>query len=197
MANLLRVILFLPFFSFVDHGTFGHTFPIHEEDIVVYIKKRLSAFEGEEQLEAKLRSQCETSFQESQVHIRESKVYTAHYFDPTIVSKSTIRDIEGNIIILKGSHYNPLDDYTLSQDLLFFDGENKAHISWAKTFGNGVKWILVKGRPLILEEREEFPVYYDQFGLLTSKLGIEEIPCKVSQEGLKLKVEFIPIQEEG
>jgi conjugal transfer pilus assembly protein TraW len=33
------------------------------------------------------------------------------------------------------------------------------------------------------------PVYYDQQGVLTRRLGIQQVPALVSQEGLRLRID--------
>lgn len=42
---------------------------------------------------------------------------------------------------------------------------------------------------------ENQPVYFDQTGKLTKKLGIKHVPAVVTQEGLKLKVSEIALEE--
>ena len=37
------------------------------------------------------------------------------------------------------------------------------------------------------------PVYYDQLGLLTRRLGITKVPALVSQEGLRLRIDELAI----
>jgi conjugal transfer pilus assembly protein TraW len=49
----------------------------------------------------------------------------------------------------------------------------------------------VKGAPLLLSEELKVPVYFDQSGLLTKKLGIHHVPALVTQEGMRLRIEEI------
>jgi conjugal transfer pilus assembly protein TraW len=51
--------------------------------------------------------------------------------------------------------------------------------------------ILTGGSYLELMRQWKRPVFYDQQGALTEKLGIRHVPALVSQEGNKLKIEEI------
>ena len=37
------------------------------------------------------------------------------------------------------------------------------------------------------------PIYYDQHGLLTRRLGIAQVPALVSQEGLRLRIDELEL----
>jgi conjugal transfer pilus assembly protein TraW len=50
------------------------------------------------------------------------------------------------------------------------------------------KVVLVGGKPLELEKELETPIYFDQFGELTSKFKIAFVPAIVEQDGKYLKV---------
>ena len=97
------------------------------------------------------------------------------------------------MIVSSGSRFNPLFVDSLPQDLLFIDGSNESHVKWAKEKGSSSRWILIKGKPLELEEQEGRPIYFDQSGFLTTKLEIKNIPARVTQENNQLKIEEIPL----
>ena len=196
MADLLKFTLLLTSLTFPlgakDYGVHGKVFHIEEEDLIDYIRNRIKTLDVDK-------------LQEKSTHclkhptpvtgLSEAKTYAMHYFDPTVVAKEDVKDGEGNTIIPKGSSYNPLDCFSLTQDLLFFDGDNQEHIAWAKGCGNQTKWILVKGNPFPLEEEHARPIFFDQHGTLVQKLSIQAIPSRISQEGKRLKVETLPIKE--
>ena len=127
-----------------------------------------------------------------------SRVFT---YDPTYVVPEDLKDHQGRIIHSKGTRLNPLETVTLSQSLLFFDGDDGDQVAFAKaklkekskeSLKEGlIKLILVKGAPLALSEELKVPVYFDQLGLLTKKLGIRHVPALVMQEGLHLRIEEI------
>jgi conjugal transfer pilus assembly protein TraW len=52
-----------------------------------------------------------------------------------------------------------------------------------------VKPILVGGSYLDLMKSWRTPMYYDQQGLLTRRLGITRVPAIVSQDGLRLRID--------
>lgn len=37
------------------------------------------------------------------------------------------------------------------------------------------------------------PIYYDQQGLLTRRLGIKQVPALVSQDGLRLRIDEMEV----
>ena len=177
-----------------DLGTHGHTFPIFEQNLIKYLQQKLAGLSEEEsiQLQNKLQKKAiEALEQPKAIELPETTTYRCHFYDPTIVAQEEITDLDGQVIVQKGASYNPLKLVSF-QTLLFFDGSNPMHVAWAREEQG--KWILVKGKPLDLESEENRPIYFDQFGCLTEKLGIQSIPTKVSQQGLFLKLEEIPLE---
>lgn len=181
-----------------DLGTYGHVFPIEEEDLLKVLKDKVNEFSKEE-LEAvrsKVQSHYCSQFQNPQPiqGLKDATVYRVFYVDPTICSDRDIRDHEGKVVVPKGKCINPLETVVHLDALLFFDASNPQHVEWVKTQNQLVKWVLVKGKPFELEEKEDHPVYFDQFGTLVKKFGITYLPAKVSQEGLQLKIEEFPLR---
>ena len=181
-----------------DLGIYGHVFPIEEEDLLKVLKDKVNELSKEE-LEA-VRNKVQSHYC-SQFHnpqpiqgLKDATVYRVFYVDPTICSDRDIRDHEGKVVVPKGKCINPLETVVHLDALLFFDASNPQHVEWAKTQNQLVKWVLVKGKPFELEEKENHPVYFDQFGTLVKKFGITYLPTKVSQEGLQLKIEEFPLR---
>ncbi len=108
-----------------------------------------------------------------------------------------ITDAKGNILVPAGTRQNPLAVVSLSKHLLFFDGSDERQVAWAHAtiarYGGKVKPILVAGSYLALMQRWQLPVYFDQQGALTHKLGITHVPALVSQEGLQLRIDELPL----
>jgi conjugal transfer pilus assembly protein TraW len=181
-----------------DLGTYGHTFPVIEENYLEYLKAKLNALSSQERIK------LQASIKEDILNVinspakveglRTASQYRVFYYDPTIYLQKDIQDREGNVILQKGTSINPLKQFSLKRDLIFFDGDNNAHIDWARENPNTM-WILVKGSSIKLEMSENREVFFDQKGLLTEKIGFLNIPAKVSQEDLRLKVEEIPVGE--
>lgn len=205
MASILKLIVISACLSGAslsakNLGIHGHIYPIEEENLLHVLSRKVSALSEEEVflIQNKVKDHIVSSFKEPYPveDIRETVKPRIFYFDPTICVQQTIYDHEGHVIVKKGTSINPLENLLLTQDLIFFDATNPLHIEWAKK-QPAAKWILIKGRPLDLEEAEKRPIYFDQFGILTKKLKIHQVPAKVSQEGLKLRIEEILIKGKG
>lgn len=184
-----------------DFGTRGHTFPIEEQDLLSYLTNRVKALSEQERqdIDTKVKDHYVQGFQNPKPveNLAETTFYSVHYFDPTVRAHQTITDRDGNCIVEKGMPFNPLSRYSLKKNLLFFDSTKASHLAWARTQSASSTWILVRGRPLELEEAENRPVYFDQHGLLSEKFKLTHIPARISQEGLKLKIEALVIKENG
>ena len=55
-------------------------------------------------------------------------------YDPTITLESDIRDAKGNLIAVAGQRINPLDKITMSEKLLFIDGDDieTSFLTWSE-----------------------------------------------------------------
>ncbi len=117
------------------------------------------------------------------------------YYDPSIVVPYAITDAEGKVIVAPGTKVNPLDTVSLSKTLLFIDARDAAQVGQARKLlderGGKVKVILTGGSYLDLMRRWKRPVFFDQQGTLTEKLGIRHVPALVSQEGKRLRIDEI------
>jgi conjugal transfer pilus assembly protein TraW len=202
---LIRVVFCFFIFSSPltakDLGVHGKLFPIEEESLLEYIKRQAGALSNEERVE--IEESCKKKIAE---RIKEPKCvqglgiakrYRCFFYDPSITANAEIKDSRGNVIVKKGMRVNPLRAHSLPEVLLFFDGTDDEHIRFAQEHNKSSFWVLVKGRPLDLEEEKQRAVYFDQLGVLVRKLGIQNIPARVSQEGNRLKIEEIPIEEES
>ena len=180
-------------------GEHGPLFPIEEEDFLQVIQRKLSTLSPEQKLRIGqgLKDHYTTLVEEPPPveGLREALEYRVYTVDPSITVASDIADQEGRIIIPRGTSLNPLSICSLTQELLFLDGDQLSHLDWARKQADNAKWILVKGKPLSLERTEARKIYFDQFGLLSRKFEILQVPAKVSQEGMRLKIEEIPVEE--
>lgn len=203
MANFLKAALLALLLSSglnaKDLGVYGSTSSISEEDLIQFIKERIKTFSEEERQQF---MQAMQNYFVSELKkpmevkgIRKAKKYSVIYFDPSICVDQDIFNHKGQIVVKKGTIVNPLSQASLDQDLLFFDATDIEQLAWAESLSSSSKWILVKGQPMQLEEDLNRPIYFDQGGILTKKFGINQIPAHVSQEGMKLKIEFIPVGE--
>ncbi len=182
-----------------DLGVCGHTFPVNEDNIIQLIARRIQELSQEEVLlfQKGIKDRFVHSYRSSKSldSVKEATTKRTFYFDPTLVVKQDILDQKGTIIVKAGTSINPLELTSLTQDLLFLDATQAAHLKWAKNNTKKAKWILVRGQPFELEEKENRPIFFDQGGFLITKFNIKCIPARVSQDGLRLKIEEIPVRE--
>lgn len=185
-----------------DFGTHGVIYPIEEEDPIVLIQQKLRWMEERGALERhnkELQNKTKAAVERPKPveEITRASEASVFYFDPSYVVKEDLKDHTGRIFYKKGTKINPLEKVNLSQGLLFFDGDDLEQKAWAqKKIQKGVvKLILVKGAPLALSEEWQVPVYFDQGGRLTKKLGIRHVPAFVSQENLWLRIQEISLGE--
>jgi conjugal transfer pilus assembly protein TraW len=185
-----------------DFGVQGKIASIEEQDPIVLIQSKLKTMEERGELEQhnrELQKKTKAAIErpksvEGIFKAKESRIF---YYDPTYIVPEDLKDHQGRTIHSKGTKINPLETVTLSQGLLFFDGDDRDQVAFAKENlkESSVKLILVKGAPLVLSEELKVPVYFDQSGLLTKKLGIHHVPALVTQQALHLRIEEIKLGE--
>lgn len=177
-----------------DLGTCGTVYPIAEEDIIQYLKNKI-AYSGESWMKEFQKSTLEKMKTPKPVSgITKAQEYRTFSFDPSITLTQDVIDHEGQIIAKAGTRINPLDHVSLDYEMIFFDGDDPAQCAFAReNKSKKSKWILIKGNPYDLEIQENYPVYFDQQGVLVQKFGIKKVPAKVSQEGSVLKIEEIAL----
>jgi conjugal transfer pilus assembly protein TraW len=181
-----------------DLGTVGPTYAIEEPHLLTAIEQQLQQKEtsGElARLEARARERVVDSIEHPKPlpGITPTRSARSFYFDPSIVVRENITDAKGNILVTAGTRQNPLTVTSLSKRLLFFDATDERQVERARAlitnYDGKVKPVLVAGSYLALMRRWQLPVYFDQQGALTRKLGITHVPALVSQEGLRLRID--------
>lgn len=177
-----------------DLGVHGHVFEIKEQDLLEVINARLKAVNWDkfnQKIQEKTKDYIEIP--PAVKNITKAKESKEYFYDPTYVLEQDIRDHTGKLIHLQGTKVNPLEFTSLSEALIFIDGDDDEQVKFAleqhKQKEGNLKIILVKGSPLKLQRQEKIWIYFDQEGVLTNKLGISEVPALITQEGLRLKVQ--------
>ena len=183
-----------------DFGVSGTLFPIEEEDIAKVFSEGLKKPSESKQEEWRRKIEERIMHPIPVSGIQEAKKYHCLEFDPTLVIEEDIFDDRGNILARKGEKINPCTQQKREGGFLFFDGELEEHIEWAESHEENFMWVLVKGSPIKLEERQrkeknlERRIYFDQGGMYTKHFGIEKIPCRMTQKGDRIFLEEIPIK---
>lgn len=183
-----------------DLGKIGPTYAITEKSLVEVIKEHFRRMEKSGEL-AKFQEDYKSRIIRGIEKpppvkgVRPTEQGSTHYVDPTWVLDRNIQDANGRIMYAAGTRVNPLDYDEMTKNLLFFDADDKAQLAFAARYiaesAKPVKPILVSGEPIRLMRQWKTPVYFDQFGTLSKRFAIKQIPAIVSQEGKRLRVDSI------
>lgn len=139
-----------------DLGTFGALFPIEENNLLEVIQARLAKLHQEGTLEMhqrniqqKIQKQVERpKAVEGITHTNKPRTFK---FNPSITVMKDLKDHQGTVFYQKGQRVNPLETRALTKPLLFIDGDESSHLTWAFLMLKRhplAKVILVKGVPL-------------------------------------------------
>lgn len=181
----------------LDLGTLGPTYGIAEPHLLADIEKRLREKERSGELqrlmdEARARG-IDAVRQPTPVEgLRATETARSFYVDPSFTLDRNVSDAGGRLLFAAGTRKNPLEVVSLSTRLLFFDARDQRQVAQARGLlagGARIKPILTGGSYLDLMKAWRRPVYYDQQGVLTRRLGIRQVPALVSQEGLRLRID--------
>jgi len=191
----------------MELGVYGETFPIAEKNLLDVIRMKLQAlFQSgklEEHQKTILKKAKEQMNRPSPVKgVAKTTTPKSFAYDPSIVAPYDLKDSQGETFYRGGTKVNPLDTHSLSCPLLFVDGEDAEQVFWAIRQYQAAqapykpKIILVQGLPFDLSRKFNLPVYFDQFGTLVKKLGITQVPAKVSQVGKALVIDEVALKAE-
>ncbi|WP_261643033.1 type-F conjugative transfer system protein TraW [Erwinia mallotivora] len=185
-----------------DLGTIGHLFPIAEPDLLAFIGQRLQGMKDSGELD-RLQEEAEARVKAHAVRptpvagLTPAKTDRSWRYDPTFTVRETIRDMRGNVIARAGDQVNPLDKIPYSETLYFVDGDNKTQMTWVKQQLAGeknFKVILINGNVHDSSMALDEPVYFDQYGTLTTKFGFEHTPVRITRADDRLKVEEVALK---
>jgi conjugal transfer pilus assembly protein TraW len=186
----------------MDLGVIGPTYEISEPHLLQMIEQRLREKErsgelGRLEAEARKRGIATVKHPPPVTGLRPTDTMRTFYFDPSFTLDRNIFGPQGELLFGAGTRKNPLEVVSLSRHLLFFDARDPRQVGRARqliAFYQGrVKPILVGGSYLDLMQSWHLPVYYDQQGLLTRRLGITQVPALVSQDGLRLRIDELAV----
>jgi len=183
-----------------DLGVIGPVYPIAEPSLLEVILSKLREAEASgvlARLQRDTQDKVKRGIEEPAPVAAITKTTQARsfYYDPSIVVPYAITDAQGTVIVAPGTKVNPLDTVSLSKALLFIDARDAAQVGRARRVlqerGGKVKLILTGGSYLELMHRLKRPVFFDQRGQLTARLGIRHVPALVTQEGRRLRIDEI------
>nr|WP_297383290.1 type-F conjugative transfer system protein TraW [uncultured Roseateles sp.] len=181
-----------------DLGTIGPTYGIAEPHLLAFIEQRLREKERSGELqrlakEAQARGVAAVKQPAPVAGVRSTETTRTFYVDPSFTLDRNLVDAQGSLLFPAGTRKNPLEVVSLSKRLLFFDARDRRQVARARelvaTYEGRVKPILTGGSYLDLMRVWRTPVYYDQQGVLTRRLGIQQVPALVSQEGQRLRID--------
>ncbi|HRH21521.1 MAG TPA: type-F conjugative transfer system protein TraW [Brevundimonas sp.] len=186
----------------MDLGVIGPTYEISEPHLLQMIEQRLREKErsgelGRLEAQARERGIATVKNPPPVTGLRPTNTVRTFYFDPSFSLDRNILGPQGELLFAAGTRKNPLEVVSLSRHLLFFDARDPRQVGRARQlialYQGRVKPILVGGSYLDLMQSWHVPVYYDQQGLLTRRLGITQVPALVSQDGLRLRIDELAV----
>jgi len=182
--------------------TIGPVHPIDEPSMLEEIHAKLRSMEatGEmERFKEEFISNTMNSIEEPTAvsGLTTTRLARSYLVDPTWTAPETITTPDGKTVVHAGDTINPLDYITWSRKFLFFDGRDNRQVELAAQIltseQGAVRAIMTAGRPLDLTREWKRQVYFDQGGALVRKLGIQQVPALVYQEGKMLRIdEMLP-----
>lgn len=185
-----------------DLGSIGPTYEITEPHLLQMIEQRLREKERSGELarieqDARARGTDSVRRPAPVAGVQTTAAARTFYFDPTYTLDQNILGAKGELLHPAGTKANPLDVVSMSRHLLFFDARDSRQVRRARElmahYQGKVKPILTGGSYLDLMKSWRIPVYYDQQGLLTRRLGITQVPALVSQEGKRLRIDEMEV----
>jgi conjugal transfer pilus assembly protein TraW len=187
----------------LDLGRIGPTYGIAEPHLLADIERRLREKERSGELqrlmdETRTRSVAAVRQPRPVQGLKTAESSRTFYIDPSFTLDRNIVDASGRLMFPAGTRKNPLEVVSLSRRLLFFDGRDPRQVRRARQLMAGnearIKPILTGGSYLELMKSWRVPVYYDQQGVLTRRLGIRQVPALVSQDGLRLRIDEMVVR---
>lgn len=208
IAIVLYVFILSNSVSAKDFGNRGANYPVAEESILLMFQKKLGALDLKKEEERMHRIAEERVKNPAPVSgIVPAKETREFWHDPTYILTEDAVLPCGRVLYRAGTAVNPLDYMDLDRRLFFVDGREKKQVEWLKSrllpdSSSGAnkiedRIILVGGSPMELQDKLGFEVYFDQAGELTTRFGIKGSPALAEQDGKKLKIVEVALDEEA
>lgn len=201
----MRLLILIAFISSQinarDLGSFGATFAIVEENPIEMILRKLNGLSETGELDSHQKIVQERIRQRAMnpnpvTGITKATTNKTRFYDPSIRVPYDLKDHQGTIFHRAGTIVNPLTRQQFMKPFVFINGEDKEQVDWALKQlkeDSTTKIILVQGSPFTLSELYGIRFYFDQQGKLVEKLGIKEVPARVSRNQDKLQIDNIAL----
>jgi conjugal transfer pilus assembly protein TraW len=189
----------------LDVGTYGSVYEIAERDALDWIyNERLPELErsGEiEKMQKNMQAKAVRSVKRPK-GVKLPKVVEPNIRKKNLVVKvgQDIHDADGNLLVVKGSKFNPFENLPdNNKTLVFIDGDDNVQVNWAVEEYNKNKEthvVLIQGKPIEIARARQVPIYFDQSQAYISRFGIERVPTKLYRQGHNLYIEEIVLGED-
>ena len=167
----------------------GHNYEIVESDMLEVIEDKLK---NTNELNKQMQDQVKAYIMRpSPVKMAKATKQRVFYYEPIYILEEDLVGADGTIIHKQGTKVNSLDYLDLSHNLLFIDGDDQDQLEWALTKAvksSPSKIILINGNIGELTQQYKLRFYFDQKGIITTKLAIKHVPAIVIQAGRALKI---------
>lgn len=117
-------------------------------------------------------------------------------FDPSIKLQDPVIDAQGNVLHLPGTKVNPLQKVSLRGRLVFIDIREPAQAAYAARLLSEpiqTRVVAVAGSPSKFAKQYKKRIYFDQYGALSRRFEIVEIPAIVTQSGMALQITTVAL----
>jgi conjugal transfer pilus assembly protein TraW len=184
-----------------NFGVRGVTWQIKEQNLIDVLSQK-AAKQDIRSLQEKMREKAKSqSLRPTPLNLPRAEKTTHHEYVPVTTLGQDLKDDKGRIFAKKGSSINVLSKMPLfATKLLFINADDAAQIKFAQKIiqeNTALKVILTGGNILDTTNILQVPVYFDQQGKITDKLGITHLPAFVTRVDLSLDVAQIAILEDG
>lgn len=202
IAATLLALLLCSVAQAKSFGVQGETFEIAEEHLIDMIERKLLIAKEDGRLDALQDEMRQMTIARSErpvpvEGIQPALEYRSFVYDPTVVAQQDYHDLDGNVVVAKGTSANPFDMVSMPYDLLFIDGEREVEVEWALALHHetegAVRIILLDGAPLELMREHKVRVYFDQRSALSNQFNLSKTPSRITQQGRTLLIEEIPV----
>lgn len=222
LALIIGIFMYIISVEAKDLGVYGKTYNIKEVDIEEEMKRKLTIYEKNGELEKfQKKYQKEVTRQIKNpnrvIGISNATENKLRIYDPIVYleediqvpkggierAKANPEAIEYEVLHKAGTEINPLKYMDFTEPLIFIDGKNEAQLKYARRYQDNnlaAKIILIDGKPGYNEVNgKEYYYYFDQWGAYSEKFQISKVPSIVYQKKgeLVLTIEEIVVEGEN